>query len=78
MKGKEKASDTMLNEIKARQLSDIEFITMVIRKFNELTENCQKLQRNWNSLTANYINMKKEIETINKGQEEMKNTISFF
>ena len=28
-----------------------------------------------NSL-QNYINMKKEIETINKGQEEMKNTIS--
>ena len=31
---------------------------------------------NYNKLTANYINMKKEIETINKGQEEMKNTIS--
>ena len=26
-------------------------------------------------MTANYINMKKEIETIKKGQEEMKNTI---
>ena len=25
---------------------------------------------------ANYIKMKKEIETINKGQEEMKKTIS--
>ena len=45
---------------------------MVIRKFtelSELTENSQKLQGNYNELTANYINMKKEIETINKGQE---------
>ena len=30
----------------------------------------------YNELTANYANMKKEIETINKGQREMKNTIS--
>ena len=36
----------------------------------------KKLQGNYNELTANYINMKKEIETINKGQEEKKNTIS--
>ena len=36
----------------------------------------QKLQGNYNELTANHINMKKEIETINKGQEEMKNIIS--
>ena len=45
---------------------------LVIRKLNELTENYQQLQGNYNELTANYINMKKEIETINKGQEEMK------
>ena len=38
----------------------------------ELPETTGKLQ--W--LTENYINMKKEIETINKGQEEMKNTTS--
>ena len=35
-----------------------------------------RVQGNYNELTANYINMKKEIETINKGQEEMRNTIS--
>ena len=58
----------MLNEIEASQLSDIEFKELVIRKLNELIEN--------NELTANYINMKREIELINKGQEEMKNTIS--
>ena len=66
----------MLSEFEASQLSDIYFKTMVIRKLNELTENCQKLQGKYNELTANYINMKKDIETINKGQEEMKNTIS--
>ena len=48
---------------------------MVIRKLTEITENYQKLQGNYNELTANYINMKKETETINKVQEEMKITI---
>ena len=36
----------------------------------------QKLQGKYNEFTSNCINMKKEIETINKGQEEMNNTIS--
>ena len=76
MKGKEEASERMLNEIEASQLSDIQFTAMVIRKFNELTENYQKLQGSYKELTANYTSMKKDIETINKGQEEMKNTIS--
>ena len=49
---------------------------MVIRKLTEFTQYYQKLQGKYNELTANYINMKKEIETINNGQEEMKNTIS--
>ena len=35
-----------------------------------------RITKNYNELTANYINMKKEIETINMGQDEMKNTIS--
>ena len=76
IKGKEEVSERMLNEKEAGQLSDTEFKAMVIRKFTELTENYQKLQGNYNELTENYINEKKEIETINKGQEEMKITIS--
>ena len=76
MTGKEEASERMLNEIEASQLSDIEFKAMVIRKLNELTQNYQKLQRNYDEVTANYINMKQERETINMSQEEMKNTIS--
>ena len=78
MKGKKEATERMLKEIEESQLSDTELKAMVIRKLNELSElkeNYQKLQGNYNELTANYINMKKEIETINKGQEEMKNTI---
>ena len=70
MKRKEEASEIMLNEIEASQLSDIEFKEMVIRKLKQLTENYQKLQGNYNELTANYINMTKEIETINKGQRK--------
>ena len=39
MKGKEEASERMLTEKEATQLSDTEFKAMVIRKLNELTEN---------------------------------------
>ena len=67
MKGKEEVSEKILNEIEATQLSDTEFKAMVIRKLTELTENYQNLQGNYNEHTVNYINMKKEIETINKG-----------
>ena len=69
----------MPTEKEASQLSDTEFKAMVIRKLTELSElkeNYKKLQGKYNELTANHINMKEEIETINKGQEEMKTTIS--
>ena len=60
MKGKEEVSETMLNEKEASQLSDIELKKLVIRTLNELTQNYQKLQGNYNELTANYINMKRK------------------
>ena len=59
--GKEESSEKVLKEIEASQLSDIEFKTMVIRKFNKFSENYQKLQGNCEELTANYIIMKKDI-----------------
>ena len=58
MKGMEKASERMLKKIEASQLSDIDFKAMVIRKLTETTQNYQKLQGNYNELTANYINMR--------------------
>ena len=51
------------------QLSDIEFKRMVIRMLKELTDSYKELSENYNSV-------KKEIETINKNQEERKTTIS--
>ena len=42
---------------------------MVIRKLKELNDNYEELSGNYNS-------MKKEIETINKNQEEMNDKIS--
>ena len=51
MKGKEEASERMLPEKGATQLSDTKFKAMVIRKLtelSELTENYQKLQGNYN------------------------------
>ena len=75
-KGKEESSERMLNKTEASKLSDIEFKTMVIRKLNELSENYQNLQGSYEEHTTNYISMKKDIGTINKSQEEMKNTIS--
>ena len=53
VKGKEEASERMLNEIEARQLSDTEFKAMVTRKLTELTENYQNLQGNYNELIEN-------------------------
>ena len=44
MKGKEEASERMLTEKEATQLSDVEVKELVIRKLNELTQNYQKLQ----------------------------------
>ena len=67
MKEKEEASERMLTEKEASQPSDIEFKAKDIRKLNELTQNYQKLQGNCSELPANYINMKKEIETIKQG-----------
>ena len=46
MKVKEEASERMLTEIQASQLSDTQFKAMVIRKLTELTEKYQKLQGN--------------------------------
>ena len=53
MKGKEEASERMLNEIEASQLPDIEFKAMLIRKLKDLTQNYKKLQGNYNEHTAN-------------------------
>ena len=70
MKGNGEVSETMLNEKQASQLSDNEFNELVIKKLHEPTQNYQKLQGNYNELTANYINMKKEIETINRAKRK--------
>ena len=51
MKGKEEASEKMQNEIRASQLPDNEFKALVIRKFNELTENYQ----NYRETTMNLL-----------------------
>ena len=48
MKGKEEASERMLKEIEASELSDTEFKAMVIKKLTDLTENYQKLQEKYN------------------------------
>ena len=53
----EEVSERMLNEKEASQLSHNEFKEWVIRKLNELTQNYQKLQGNYNELTAKNINM---------------------
>ena len=76
LKWKEKPSGRVLNEIDARQLWDTKFKKVVIRKLNELSVSYQKLQGIYEKHTANYIRMKKDIETIKKSQEEMKYKIS--
>ena len=68
-KGMEDSPLKELTEMEASKLSDIEFKRMVIRMLKKLTDNYKEWSENCNS-------MKKEIETINKNQEDMKNTIS--
>ena len=55
MKGKGEVSEPMLKEKEASQLSDTKFKELAMRMLNELTENYQKLQGNYNEITANYI-----------------------
>ena len=50
MKGKEEASERMLNEIEANQLSDIEFKKVVIRKLKELRMNYKKYRETMRNL----------------------------
>ena len=69
LKGMEESQLKELNEMEASKLLDMEFKRKVIRMLKELTDNCKELNENYNR-------MKKEIETINKNQEEMKITIS--
>ena len=57
-----------LNEMEVTKLSDIELKIMVIKVLKKLTDNYKELSENDNST-------KKEIETINKNQEEMNNKI---
>ena len=51
MKGKEEASERMLNEKEASQLSDNEFKELVIRKLNELTQ----ITKNYRETTMNSL-----------------------
>ena len=76
LKGKEESPERVLSEIEASQQSGIEFKTMVIKNSNELSANYQKPQGTYKELTANCISIKNDIETINKGQEDMQNIIS--
>ena len=62
-KKRKRHSERILTEKDASQLSDTELKAMVIRKLterSELKENYQKLQGNYNELTANYINKKRK------------------
>ena len=51
MKGKEEASERMLNEIEVSQLSDIEFKEMVIRS----TMSSQRITKNYRQTTMNSL-----------------------
>ena len=52
MKGKEEASETMLTEKEASQLSDTELKAMVIRKLTELSE-LKENSENYRETTMN-------------------------
>ena len=62
-KGMEDSPLKEINEMKVTKLSDIEFKVIVTKMLKEVADNYKELSENYNS-------MKKEIETINKNQEE--------
>ena len=64
--------------MEARNLSDIEFKIMVKRVLKELSENYKELYGSYKELTWTYISMKKDIETMNKNQKEINNTILLY
>ena len=68
MKEKKETTKKNLREIKASNLSDIEFKVMVIRMLKE-----SEISK---ELSGIYISMKTYIETLNKNNLEMKNAIS--
>ena len=76
MKGKEEASERMLNEIEEGNYQ----IMSSKQWLSGSSMSSQKITKNYRETTMNSVQtistQKKEIETINKGQEEMKNTIS--
>ena len=53
MKGKEEASDRMLNEIEAIQLTDTEFKPMLIKKLTECFS--QRISRNYRETIMNSL-----------------------
>ena len=63
LKGKEESSERELHEIQTSKLSDTEFKIMVIKKFNDFSENYKILLGSYKELTVNYNTMKKDIET---------------
>ena len=54
MKGKEEASERLITEKEASQLSDTEFKAMVIRKLTELSELTENYQ-NYRETTMNSL-----------------------
>ena len=75
-KGNEESPETVLNEIEASTLSDIEFQTMVMKSLNELSEYYKELQGSYGEITVKYISKKKDKEVLKESQEEIKNIIS--
>ena len=69
-KGNEEFPEEEINEVEARNLSDIEFKIMVIRMFKELGERDKELYGSYKKLSGNYSNMKKDTESKNKSHDK--------
>ena len=59
-----------INEMKAWELSDTEFITTIVRMLKEFRGEMDELSEKFNKVVS-----VKDIETIEKNQWEMKNTV---
>ena len=75
MKGKEEAIERMLNEIEARQLSDIEFKAIVIGKLNETEDQISGLEDQVEKDTQKEQEKKKGLRKNEEGLREMQDNM---
>ena len=76
MKEQNKTSEKELNKMEISNLSVAEFKTLVIRVFNELSEDLNSIKKNQSEMKDTLTKMKNNLQGINSRVDKAKNPIS--